>query len=83
MPDGMREEIAASAMANGRTMNAEIILRLSGDGETMRDRFAGHALAGVMRDSAIWDSSKAERFDVAVRMYAWADAMLAARKAGA
>jgi Arc-like DNA binding domain len=28
LPDGMRDEIAASAKANNRTMNAEIVLRL-------------------------------------------------------
>jgi hypothetical protein len=28
MPDGMRDEIEATAKANGRSMNAEIVLRL-------------------------------------------------------
>ena len=28
LPDGMRDELKAAAVANGRTMNAEIVARL-------------------------------------------------------
>lgn len=94
-PDGMRDEVAAAAKANGRSMNAEIIARLSGDTETLRDKFAAHALTGVLSNSensaagaeptVAYLASKpleaAEWYaDLAYRI---ADAMLAARKAGA
>lgn len=46
------------------------------DGMTMRDYFAGQALAESTRD--IWDSHKYE--DVAKRAYGIADAMLAERE---
>lgn len=47
--------------------------------EDKRDWFAGQALASIMQDKAIWDCREDERYDVAVRMYDWADAMLKAR----
>lgn len=49
------------------------------DGMSLRDWFAGQALASIMQDAAIWDCNENERHDVARRMYAWADAMLAER----
>ena len=52
-------------------------------GMSLRDWFAGQALASIMQDKAVWDCRKDERYDVAVRMYDWADAMIAARKGGA
>jgi hypothetical protein len=45
-PDGLRDQIKADAEANGRSMNAEIVARLEGGAETLRDKFAGQALAG-------------------------------------
>jgi hypothetical protein len=81
MPEGMRDEIAATAKANGRSMNSEIIARLSGDVETLRDKLAGHALAGMMASEA--DGTQYDPAAAAERAYKIADAMLAARKAGA
>lgn len=82
-PHGMRDEIAAAAKANGRSMNAEIIARLSGD-HALRDWFAGKALAGLMSATdreGLWTASTAA--DNAARIaYQAADAMLAARKGG-
>lgn len=49
-------------------------------GMTLRDWFAGQALAGMM---AHQNSSKWTRYEVAGDCYAYADAMLAARKGGA
>lgn len=49
-------------------------------GMTLRDWFAGQALASIMQDKAIWDCTSDERLAVAKRMYRWADAMLEARK---
>ena len=88
MPDGMREEIAASAMANGRSMNAEIISRLSADGETIRDKFAAHALPQLIAITERVTAARSIPFEEALKeqarqAYAVADSMLAARKAGA
>lgn len=49
------------------------------EGMSLRDWFAGQALAESTRE--IWSSHKYD--DVATRAYAIADAMIAARKAGA
>jgi hypothetical protein len=46
---------------------------------TLRDWFAGQALASIMQDKAIWDSTPDEEREIASRMYRWADAMLAER----
>jgi hypothetical protein len=48
-------------------------------GMSLRDWFAGQALASIMQDRNIWDCNENERHDVARRMFQWADAMLAAR----
>lgn len=80
LPEGMRDEIAAAAKANGRSMNAEIVARLSGDTETLRDRFAGQALAGFMANTNRPTTYARDDADWA---YTIADAMLAARKGGA
>ncbi len=48
-------------------------------GMTLRDWFAGQALASIMQDKAIWDSTPDEELDIGQRMYRWADAMLLAR----
>lgn len=80
LPEGMRDEIAAAAKSNGRSMNSEIIARLSGETETLRDRFAGQALAGLCANPGFNDNDNEEFAAIA---YETADAMLAARKGGA
>ena len=47
-PSGMREELKSAAAANNRSMNAEIVARLSGGGKTLRDEFAMAALTGFL-----------------------------------
>ncbi|NLS03582.1 Arc family DNA-binding protein [Rhizobium sp. P32RR-XVIII] len=80
LPDGLREEIKAAAKENGRSMNTEIVARLSGDPKTLRDQFAGQALSGMLAA----DEKRALSPEVAaVSAYRSADAMLAARKGGA
>ncbi|ASP50924.1 Arc family DNA-binding protein [Sinorhizobium meliloti] len=83
-PDGMRDEIAAAAKANGRSMNAEIIARLSGEVETLRDKFAGQAVqAAVSGHLAHYGHENHWPLkDIASYAYEVADAMLAARKGG-
>ncbi len=49
------------------------------EGMTLRDWFAGQALAGM---SAHKDSSKWEMHEITADAYAYADAMIAARKGG-
>ncbi|MBD9540149.1 Arc family DNA-binding protein [Ensifer sp. ENS04] len=81
MPKGMRDEIAAAATANGRSMNSEIIARLmGGDAETLRDKFAGQAMFGALAGEP---GSHLTPERLAKDSYEFADAMLAARKAGA
>lgn len=48
-------------------------------GMSLRDWFAGNALASILQDRAIWDSIRSEREDIACKLYQWADAMLAER----
>ena len=63
LPDGLREQIKVAAKAAGRTMNAEIIYRISTwrepsaadptptaatTGKTLRDEFAMAALTGLL-----------------------------------
>ena len=83
LPDGMRDEIAAAAKSNGRSMNSEIVARLAGDAETLRDRFAGQALAGILAGGfagTIPHDDVNGGGDAAFFAYQYADAMLAARK---
>ncbi|NSY95784.1 Arc family DNA-binding protein [Agrobacterium tumefaciens] len=91
LPAGMRDEIKASADANGRSMNAEIVARLNSH-HSLRDQFAGQALAGLYacRDlqlATLHDMAKTGSGDfdacMAKQAYLQADAMIAARKAGA
>ena len=51
LPDGLRRELKTAAKANGRSMNAEIIARIQDDHHSLRDWFAGQALAGMMAQS--------------------------------
>lgn len=93
-PEGMREEIKAAAAVNGRSMNSEILARLSqsgiGGGETLRDRFAMAALTGMLSDienmvalgGAAATRGVDKRQHVADVAYSFADAMLAAREKG-
>ncbi len=41
-PDGMRDQLKVAAEQNGRSMNAEIIARLSGGQPNLRDQFAAN-----------------------------------------
>lgn len=86
-PDGMRDQIAAAAKANGRSMNAEIIARLAGEHETLRDKFAAAALPQLIAITERVTTARNISFEQALheqsrQAYAVADAMLAARKAG-
>lgn len=86
LPEGLRNQIKDAAAENGRSMNSEILARLFGDAEALRDRFAGHALIGM----GTWmpagfvnlntDEAAKSRAEFAYRQ---ADAMLAARKGDA
>lgn len=79
LPDGMRDELSAAAKANGRTMNAEIVARLSASGKTLRDEFAMAALNG-MASIALDDGDMIMGWrDMSEAAYKAADAMLAAR----
>lgn len=73
MTGGLRDSIRDAAERNGRSMNAEIVQRLeAADGRTLRDWFAGQALAGCMDGR--------DRRQAARACYELADAMLAARE---
>lgn len=89
-PDDMVEAIRASAKANGRSMNAEIVALLrAGDRPSapvdLRDQFAGQALAGILAGgfaSTVPHDDVNGGADAAFFAYQYADAMLA-RKGGA
>ena len=84
-----------AALANDRSMNAEIIARLQQGNilqsniESLRDQFAGQALAGLYASRelqlAVIHDSRSDVFEnnMARQAYRQADAMLAIRKAGA
>jgi ParB-like chromosome segregation protein Spo0J len=85
LPDGMRDTLKAAAKANGRSLNAEIVLRLGGEPparETppvkvvhhpLRDQFAMEMLRGLADDCGLSADEMADR------CYEVADAMLARR----
>jgi hypothetical protein len=74
MPEPLHDNIKASADANGRSMNAEIVSRLSSDSETLlRDWFAGQAMSALI--IAGHDMPTSSRM-----AYETADAMLDARE---
>ncbi len=66
------------------------VLSAGQDGMSLRDWFAGQALAGFAANNAVfaandqngWELVNASERDVANRAYWLADAMIAARKAG-
>lgn len=78
MPSGMRDEIAAAAKTNGRSMNSEIIARLSGEGAgaSLRDQFAMASLIGMMRTARPYNNDFEGN---ALGAFAQADAMLEVR----
>lgn len=75
LPAGMRDEIKDAAAANNRTMNAEIVARLSSGSKTLRDEFAMAALPSLLTGNWQIQDTAAEG------AYRAADAMLAAREA--
>ncbi len=84
LPDGMRDQIKADALANDRSMNAEIIARLSGAQPNLRDQFAMAALTGLIAAMAHPDCGGSHNHyprDTADDAYRLSDAMLKAREA--
>lgn len=82
LPDGMRAQIKADALANDRSMNAEIIARLSGTQANLRDQIAMAALTGLLASTANPNSigpQTYDSYDWARISYRLADAMLEAR----
>lgn len=84
LPPELRDQIKADAKANGRSMNAEIIARLEGGAETLRDKVAMAALSGILAATAGVGTSdpddNARVRSVKVRSsFEYADAFLAAR----
>ena len=74
LPDGMRDQLKADALTNERSMNAEIIARLSGTQANLRDQIAMAALP------ALAAKTECTLKVVAGAAYEIADAMLAARE---
>lgn len=81
LPDGMRDQLKADALINERSMNAEIIARLSGTQANLRDQFAMHIASGMAAFSGTAGVSYGPG-DIAGRSYEVADAMLTARDKG-
>lgn len=85
LPDGMREELAASAKANGRSINSEIVLRLSAGGlaetrvphVTLRQWYAGQALAGLLAFPGKVGPAPWKAHNFASAAFEYADAMIA------
>lgn len=82
LPPGLRDQIQADADRNGRSMNAEIIARLSGTQDNLRDQIAMAALTGLIASGHtaydLADSDQQAAY-AAFRAYTAADAMLNAR----
>lgn len=86
LPDGMRDQLKADALINDRSMNAEIIARLSGTQANLRDKIAIAALPAIIaatsagqHRSVAKDSDTHIAFAIARDAYFMADAMLAVR----
>lgn len=86
-PVEMHEAIAEAANANAHSMNAEIVSRIrrslvadADRTETLRDKFAMAALAGILASEANDTQPFYHPHTAADRAYWMADAMLAARE---
>ncbi len=88
LTDDVRDQIAAAATANGRSMNAEIVARIANSApeKTLRDEFATAALQGLLVRSSpqsLLDVSKEYNINpseaLAIMAYEHADAMIRAR----
>jgi len=77
MPDGLRGEIKAAAAKSGRSMNAEIVHRLSAAEQqtSLRDWFAGQAIPLAVA----FHNNPA---NAAKWCFEYADAMIAEREKG-
>ncbi len=80
-PDGMRERLKEAAEANNRSMNAEIIARLQGSTDELRDRLAMSAVPALFNELYQQSRSQGKKFDngyiiVAKAAYEFADTML-------
>lgn len=82
LPDDVRDQIAAAATENGRSMNAEIVARISNSApeKTLRDEFASQALIGVV--AANNPKNYTEFQLAAIDAYSIADAMVKIRESG-
>jgi hypothetical protein len=93
LPDGLRDEIKEAAHTNCRSMNSEIVDRLTGGTggpQALRDKFAIQALPAIIAATSagqhvpqMLEGETHIRFAMARNAYEMADAMLAARKGGA
>lgn len=89
MPNGLRDEIRSAAAANERSMNAEIVARLSG-GTSTRDEAAMHFLAGFCANQAIfapnaasgWSLCNCTEEQLAELAFRLADVFVAQRERG-
>jgi plasmid stability protein len=71
LPDGLREDIKTAAKENGRSMNSEIVARLTGQGISMRDKFAMAAMQGIVAQEMNPESCASEAYLVADAMLAY------------
>lgn len=81
LPSGMREKLSKDAKSNNRSMNAEIVARISNSApeKTLRDEFAMAALNG-MASIALDDGDMIMGWrNMSEAAYEAADAMLVAR----
>lgn len=79
LPADLKAEIEAAAEANAKSMTAEIVARLRDREASLRDRFAGQALAGI---AETYLGAAVDPAGYARAAYAYADAMLAERAKG-
>lgn len=84
LPSALRAIIGTAAEANGRSVTAEIVHRIAASGdEDIRDRLAGHAVAGLLSNPNCRPVGKDQargNADIAAKAYTVADAMLKARE---
>ena len=84
MPPELRESLERDAAAAGRSLNAEVLLRLHGGAGSLRDSFAAQAMAALIVSDS-WNIEAAPGPDVSMHhvaeeAYAFADSMLEARR---